>query len=75
VSNIKSTKIDEDISKGLIKPMNREQIENEYVIGLTATASKKKGKGPKVSKREQKAENSNILNLDIELIKKLEKLD
>ena len=66
-----NSKIDEDISKGLIKPLTRQ--EDEFSIGLsTSTAPKKKTKGPKISKREQKAESSNLFTLDISIIKKIQ---
>jgi hypothetical protein len=65
------SKIDEDITKGLIKPMANK--EEEDTIGLSGTAApKKKTKGPKVSKREQKAESTNLLTLDIGIIKKIQ---
>jgi DNA repair exonuclease SbcCD ATPase subunit len=66
-----NTKIDEDISKGLIKPISRK--DDEFSIGLSTSApAKKKQKGPKVSKREQKLESSNLLTLDIGIIKKIQ---
>ena len=66
-----NSKIDEDISKGLIKPISRK--DDEFSIGLSgSTAAKKKQKGPKVSKREQKLESSNLLTLDIGIIKKIQ---
>ncbi len=67
----RSSKIDEDLTKGLIKPINNK--DDEFVIGLSSSTgeTKKKTKGPKVSKREQKSENVNILVLDINIIQKI----
>ena len=39
--------------------------------GETVQKDKKKGKGPKVSKREQKVESTNILSLDLNVINKI----
>lgn len=65
-----NSKIDEDISKGLIKPLVKN--EDEFSIGLSGVqAPKKKTKGPKVSKRDQKVESSNHLVLDISIIQKI----
>jgi hypothetical protein len=47
--------------------------DNALEMGLTGVAKndKKKGKGPKVSKREQKVESTNILSLDLNVINKI----
>ena len=68
-----STKLEDDIKKGLIKEIKRDTVEDSFVIGMTAstTQNKKKTKGPKISKREQKLEKSNKVNLDIEVIRKI----
>lgn len=69
-----STKLEEDIKKGLIEVIKRDTVEDSFVIGMTSgstTQNKKKTKGPKVSKREQKLENSNVITLDIEVIRKI----
>lgn len=72
-SNVNTnSKIDEDISKGLIKPFTRQ---DDDFIGLSTSTTvqpKKKTKGPKVSKREQKAVSSNMIVLDISIIKKIQ---
>ncbi len=66
-----NAKIDEDLSKGLLKPVVRK--DDNLFIGLTSSdAPKKKVKGPKVSKREQAAQNSGLLSLDISIIKKIQ---
>ncbi len=68
---IANSKIDEDISKGIIKPLTRK--DDALSIGLTSSvAPKKKTKGPKISKREQKVESSGLLSLDISIIKKIQ---
>ncbi len=68
-----SSKLEEDIKKGLIKEIKRETVEDAFVIGLSSGPAqpKKKNKGPKISKREQKLENSNNISLDIEVIRKI----
>lgn len=46
--------------------------EKELELGLSeAGVAKKKGKGPKVSKREQKVESTNMLALDLNVINKI----
>jgi len=66
------SKIDEDIKKGIIKVLDRDTKFDDFSIGLSGqTAGKKKSKAPKVSKRDQKFESSNILNLDLTIIKKI----
>jgi hypothetical protein len=66
-----NAKIDEDLSKGLLKPVVRK--DDNLFIGLsTSEAPKKKVKGPKVSKREQAALSSGLLSLDISIIKKIQ---
>ncbi len=67
---VTNSKIDEDISKGLIKPLSRN--DDEFFGVSTPAVGKKKQKGPKVSKREQKLESSNLLTLDIGIIKKIQ---
>jgi hypothetical protein len=65
-----NSKIDEDISKGVLKVFSKN--DDDDVFGLKdAPKKEKKTKGPKVSKREQKVENSNVIALDISIIKKI----
>lgn len=66
-----SSKLDEDIKKGLIKEIKKENDEDVFGISSVTTQSKKKSKGPKISKREQKLENSNNISLDLEVIRKI----
>jgi len=66
----KDSKIDEDLNKGLIKLVTSK--DDEFTLGISGSGqSKKKSKGPKVSKRDQKTENSNILTLDLTVIGKI----
>jgi len=70
LDNRGQSKLDEDLSKGLIKKI--ESKEDEFTLGISGpNQSKKKAKGPKVSKREQKLEGSNLLTLDIGIIQKI----
>jgi len=60
------------LKKGIIKVINRDSKFDEFSIGLSGqSAPKKKQKGPKVSKRDQKLESTPILNLDLTIIKKI----
>jgi len=66
-----SSKIDEDIQKGIIKPVKKDDGKDD-IFGLsTVSPTKKKTKGPKISKREQKIESSNVISLDINVITKI----
>ena len=69
-----STKLDEDIKKGLIKEIKRENVEDVFGMTSGITQAKKKSKGPKISKREQKLENSNNISLDLEVIRKIKEV-
>ena len=49
--------------------------DNALEVGLSETVSKKKNKGPKVSKRDQKVVNSNLLALDLNIISKIKEIN
>jgi chromosome segregation ATPase len=54
------------------KLVNLVKNEKEHELGLSdAVVAKKKGKVPKVSKRDQKIESTNILTLDLSVINKI----
>ena len=72
-----STKIDEDIKKGIIKPIDHNAIESNQILGVSDSGTgggKKKGKKQKISKREQKEMQSQLLVLDIEILNKIKAL-
>lgn len=64
--NAMSDKLVEDLKKGLIEIVDRSTIENEMEIGIPGKG-KKKEKGPKISKREQKVLNSDLLVLGVDV--------
>jgi hypothetical protein len=67
-----SSKLDEDLKKGLLKEMSSKVEDDPFSMATSSTTqNKKKTKGPKVSKREQKSENSNAICLDIEVARKI----
>jgi hypothetical protein len=68
VAEIKTVKSTNEDSKLVTIVKNEKELE----LGLSdAVAAKKKGKGPKVSKRELKVESTNILALDLNVINKI----
>lgn len=58
-------KIHEDIKKGNLEVYNRDAINNTQVLGVGGGPAKKKNKGPKVSKREQKSNATDMLLLSV----------
>lgn len=70
-----NSKLSEDIKKGLIKPMDNNARESEQVLGIGGDSTKKKQKKNKVSKREQKLQQSDLLVLDIDITGDIKKLN
>lgn len=71
-----NSKLSLDIKKGLIKPMDNSARESEQVLGIGGdNAGKKKQKKNKVSKREQKLQQSDLLVLDIDITGDIKKLN
>lgn len=71
--DVLSDKIKEDLNKGLVSIVDREKINNDQLLGIEGK-SKKKTKGPKVSKREQKSLNTDLLILDIEINQQIDRI-
>lgn len=70
-SNV-SDKLNEDLKKGNVVVFNRDAVNNDQVLGIEGKEKKKKG--PKISKREQKALNTDLLILDVEIVSKIKSL-
>lgn len=66
-ANLISDKLNEDLKKGLITVVDRDTLNSEQEIGISSGKEKKKEKGPKVSKRDQKTLNSNLLILGVDI--------
>lgn len=66
-----SDKLSEDLKNGLIQEFNRDDKEQE--LGIEGK-SKKKAKGPKVSKRDQKTLNNDLLVLGVETVSEVKSL-
>jgi len=69
-----NSKLDEDLKKGLLKVIDREALDNQFSIQV-GVGKKKKTKGPKVSKREQKMTGSGLLALDISVASKIKAIN
>jgi len=69
----RTSKVDEDIKKGILKEINHEEIEAEDIIGISkhSTIRAKHGKVSKLGKKAEKETKTNILNLDISIIKQI----
>jgi uncharacterized coiled-coil DUF342 family protein len=60
-----SGKIAEDLKKGNLEVFDRNAINSTQVLGIGGGPAKKKVKGPKVSKREQKLNSTDLLVLSV----------
>lgn len=69
-TNSMSDKLVEDLKKGLIEIVDKSVLETEQEIGIPGKA-KKKEKGPKVSKRDQKVLNSDLLVLGVDVVSQI----
>jgi len=70
-----SDKINEDLKKGLVSVFDRDAINNEQVLGIASNKVAKKEKGPKVSKREQKSLQSDLLLLGVDVSSQIKELN
>jgi hypothetical protein len=68
-----SDKIAEDLKKGNLSVFDRDAENNSQVLGV-AGGNKKKDKGPKVSKREQKS-NTELLLLSVGILKQIKEVN
>jgi uncharacterized coiled-coil DUF342 family protein len=64
--NAMSDKLVEDLKKGLIEIVDKNALISDQEIGIPGKG-KKKDKGPKISKREQKVLNSDLLVLGVDV--------
>jgi len=68
----KQTK-EEDVKKAALKPIVKKE-EDLFALSDSQQTSKKKDKGPKVSKREQKIQDAGFLQFDTNMIKKIKEI-
>lgn len=71
--NALSDKIKNDLNKGLVTLVDREQLNNDQFLGIESK-NKKKKKGPKISKREQKSLNTDLLILGVDILNQIKNI-
>lgn len=73
VKAVVSDKIAEDLKKGNVSVFDRDAENSSQVLGI-AGGNKKKDKGPKVSKREQKSNSAELLLLSVGILKQIKEI-